>query len=1068
MSNSAPVVGSATTILFVGNSYTFGRVDPVMSYNAANVHDLTAPVPGTSFTSTNGTNAFEPHPWGGVPGIFKAFTDQAGIAYDVSLSARNAATLQGHYTNSNPGGWDLRGNIASKPWDTVVLQENSTQALPSGAGSITFAAGSATATLSIDPTPDTKVELDENVAIQITAGSGYRVVTAAAVSGVILNDDPTGPVVNPALPTVTLVANPSAVPEDGTGKIVYTFTRTGPTTSALVINFDATRDGSNAPSVGTNPSVVDFENFTSLFANSFASGGGSTTGSLSFTNGGSVTIKAGASTATLTMDPKADTNIETDESLYLTLKASANYNVGTPGQVQGTILNDDYAAGTDLSLPGITLALPTTTVYEDGSANLIYTFTRTGPTTNALTVNFDVDGTATLPGNDFTVSGANSFSTGGAAGPDAVSFRTYAGKIADYVHIGAADGSIPANPNANAAAQVWLEETWSRPNLVVGALVSTTDPTTGAVTVYPTSAAEYYASIDTMTADLKAAYDGLAAANAAFKGVAPVGEAFLAAVLDGTAMRNPYAPTPGKVDLWWDDNLHASKYGSYLAGVTLFGKLTGLDPRSLGAAEHVAADLGITIAEAGALQRVAAATLGLTTEGSWTSPGQVTELRGTTIGTLVSQGAFGFSDPDSSDSHTVSATALTPGALGALVARVWTDTTGDGTGGAIDWTYTVDNTRVESLAAGQTRVESFLVSIHDQHGGVATQQVDVTINGTYDIPVTIALASDTGSSATDGLTSIATLRGGGEAFAAVALSLDGVAANVVADATGAWSYAPRGLADGPHTVTAAEANGAGDTGMASFAFTLDTAAPDAPVLARAAVGTIAGTALTIAGTAEALSLVAVTIDGVAVSTATANAGGAWSLTLAGGVAAGTHALAATATDAAGNVSAAAAGSIAAVAGVASGTVLAGGAGSDVLDASGTGAAIIAVLRGGDGNDTMLGGAGNDRFSGDAGADSMAGGGGNDQFFGTLDKVFGGPRDSIDGGAGADELILVVGSPLLTAAVKAEIAALSAYLLAGVPGAHFVSDVFHLDVWNLETARVRLDGTLLALTDAALI
>ena len=35
-------------VVFVGNSYTFGRVDPVMSYNAANVHDLTAPVPGSS------------------------------------------------------------------------------------------------------------------------------------------------------------------------------------------------------------------------------------------------------------------------------------------------------------------------------------------------------------------------------------------------------------------------------------------------------------------------------------------------------------------------------------------------------------------------------------------------------------------------------------------------------------------------------------------------------------------------------------------------------------------------------------------------------------------------------------------------------------------------------------------------------------------------------------------------------------------------------------------------------------------------------------------------------------
>jgi hypothetical protein len=127
-----------------------------------------------------------------------------------------------------------------------------------------------------------------------------------------------------------------------------------------------------------------------------------------------------------------------------------------------------------------------------------------------------------------------------------------------------------------------------------------------------------------------------------------------------------------------------------------------------------------------------------------------------------------------------------------------------------------------------------------------------------------------------------------------------------------------------------------------------------------------------------------------------------------------------------------------------------------------------VLRGGDGADSLLGGAGNDRFSGDAGADSMAGGDGNDQFFATLDKVFGGPRDSIDGGAGTDEWILTIASPLLTAAVKAEIAALSAHLLAGVAGAHFVSDVFHVDMVDVEAARVRLDGTLLALTDAALI
>jgi len=72
-----------TKILFVGNSYTFGRVDPVMSYNAANVDDLTRPrpdLPDPNFTETAGTRPWEPHPWGGVPGIFKQMADQAGVA----------------------------------------------------------------------------------------------------------------------------------------------------------------------------------------------------------------------------------------------------------------------------------------------------------------------------------------------------------------------------------------------------------------------------------------------------------------------------------------------------------------------------------------------------------------------------------------------------------------------------------------------------------------------------------------------------------------------------------------------------------------------------------------------------------------------------------------------------------------------------------------------------------------------------------------------------------------------------------------------------------------------------
>lgn len=98
-------------ILFIGNSYTFGRIDPVMSYNTDNVTDLTSPARGGSFTDTTGSLPFEPHPWGGVPGIFKQLTDQAGLDYNVFLSTRNAASLRGHLLNSNPANWDLRDNM---------------------------------------------------------------------------------------------------------------------------------------------------------------------------------------------------------------------------------------------------------------------------------------------------------------------------------------------------------------------------------------------------------------------------------------------------------------------------------------------------------------------------------------------------------------------------------------------------------------------------------------------------------------------------------------------------------------------------------------------------------------------------------------------------------------------------------------------------------------------------------------------------------------------------------------------------------------------------------------------
>ena len=138
---AASLAANPIAVLFVGKSYTFGRVAPVLQYNAAAVHDLTAAFNDISPTGTNsyppgtsGKPSFEPHPWGGVPGTFKMFTDEAGLNVDVSLSTRNAATLRGHFLNTANAAWDLRGNVASRTWDAVVLQGQSDEPLPQGRG----------------------------------------------------------------------------------------------------------------------------------------------------------------------------------------------------------------------------------------------------------------------------------------------------------------------------------------------------------------------------------------------------------------------------------------------------------------------------------------------------------------------------------------------------------------------------------------------------------------------------------------------------------------------------------------------------------------------------------------------------------------------------------------------------------------------------------------------------------------------------------------------------------------------------------------------------------------------
>ncbi|MBD2601468.1 Calx-beta domain-containing protein [Microcystis viridis] len=153
---------------------------------------------------------------------------------------------------------------------------------------------------------------------------------------------------SPTLPSITLAVSPASVTEDGTANLVYTFTRSGVTTNPLTVNYTI---------------------------------GGTATLNTDYTRTGTnntVTFAAGSSTATVTVNPTADTTVESNETVILTLAAGTGYTVGTPNAATGTINNDDFS---QLSINDIT-------VVEGKDNNAILTVTVDNPNPQPITFNY--------------------------------------------------------------------------------------------------------------------------------------------------------------------------------------------------------------------------------------------------------------------------------------------------------------------------------------------------------------------------------------------------------------------------------------------------------------------------------------------------------------------------------------------------------------------------------------------------------------------------------------------------------------------------------------------------------
>jgi len=160
---------------------------------------------------------------------------------------------------------------------------------------------------------------------------------------------------------------------------------------------------------------------------------------------------------------------------------------------------------------------------------------------------------------------------------DATDFRTYAPQFAAMF------------ARANPRVSVLLMATWARADLV-----------------YRPGSLWSGKPLAVMTQDLRRATDGVRALSPTIKGVLPIGEAWSRAIAAGIADANPYdGLAPGQIGLWAYDNYHASAYGYYLEALIVFGRVTGVDPTTLGQRERAADDLGLDPRVVPLLQRVA-------------------------------------------------------------------------------------------------------------------------------------------------------------------------------------------------------------------------------------------------------------------------------------------------------------------------------------------------------------------------------------------------------------------------------------------------------------------------------
>jgi hypothetical protein len=234
--------------------------------------------------------------------------------------------------------YSVAGNVVTIKLGTVAV---ATYTVANGDKTIAFADGSATLVF-------TKLD-----AVTL-GGQAISATTSSALTGITLNKTD----VSASIPTIALTG--ATTVNEGSA-ITYTATLSSAAATAVTIPYTLS---------GTNVTTTDF------------------TGQAALT--GNITVAAGATTGTLTLNVAADTTTEGVENLTVTLGAPASG--ATLGSVSSVLT---AISDTSISVPTIGLTQSAATVNEGGTVT--YTATLSSAATSALTIPYTLSGTGITP-----------------------------------------------------------------------------------------------------------------------------------------------------------------------------------------------------------------------------------------------------------------------------------------------------------------------------------------------------------------------------------------------------------------------------------------------------------------------------------------------------------------------------------------------------------------------------------------------------------------------------------------------------------------------------------------------